>query len=52
MLFKVVESSGLETVVDVTEYNRGEVLEKAFKQMYGESKCNSLIGSFRITPIK
>ena len=28
MLFKVVESSGLETVVDVTEYNRGEVLEK------------------------
>ncbi len=50
-MFKVVDSKGNETVVEVSEYNRGRVLEKACKQLYGNSTIELMIGHFRITPL-
>jgi hypothetical protein len=34
-MYKVVDSRGNETVVEVPQYHRGQVLEKACKQLYG-----------------
>lgn len=50
-MYKVVDSKGNETVVEVPEYNRGKVLEKACKQLYGNSTIELMIGHFRITPL-
>jgi hypothetical protein len=50
-MFKVVDSQGNETVVEMSEYNRGRVLDKACKQLYGKSTIELMIGHFRITPL-
>ena len=50
-MYKVVDPKGNETVVEVPEYNRGKVLEKACKQLYGNSTIELMIGHFRITPL-
>jgi len=50
-MYKVVDSRGNETVVEVPVYHRGQVLEKACKQLYGNSRIELMIGHFRITPI-
>lgn len=50
-MYKVVDSKGNETIVEISEYNRGKVLDKACKQMYGSSTIELMIGHFRITPL-
>jgi|TARA_R100000482_G_C5105715_1_gene137880 hypothetical protein len=51
-MYRVVDRAGNETVVEVSEYNRGQVLEKACRQLYGNSTIELMIGHFRITPVK
>ncbi len=50
-MYKVVDSKGREVVVEVDHYNRGLVLEKACKELYGNATIELMIGHFRITPL-
>jgi len=51
-MYKVVDVYGQETVVEVPEYNRGDVLRKACTQMYGDWNIDMLLQHYRITPIR
>lgn len=51
-MYKVVDVYGKETVVQVDEYNRGDVLRKACTEMYGNWNVDMLLMHYRITPIR
>jgi len=51
-MYKVVDVYGKETVVQVDEYNRGDVLRKACTKMYGNWNVDMLLMHYRITPIR
>lgn len=51
-MYKVVDRSGNEVVVQVNEYNRGDVLRQACTQLYGNWNVDMLLEHYRITPMR
>ena len=51
-MYKVVDVYGREAVVQVDEYNRGDVLRKACTEMYGNWDIDMLLQHYRITPVR
>ena len=51
-MYKVVDVYGKEAVVQVDEYNRGDVLRKACTEMYGNWNVDMMLHHYRITPVR
>lgn len=51
-MYKVIDSYGKEAVVQVSEYNRGKVIQKFCEQAYGKWDVDMLLMHYRITPIR
>ena len=51
-MYKVVDVYGKEAVVQVDQYNRGDVLRKACTEMYGNWNVDMMLQHFRITPVR